>query len=123
MISLCESWAEHIGLTFANQTYGVNTSSVNFLQRLETTRNEEPDHIPIGFYHDLMDNIPDSVPACDENGGGCGMITDAASGFTNSQMFSKLTSATLSPLFFKTFLLQGTSITTQTQVNNLFNSY
>ena len=124
LISLVESWAEHIGLSYSHRTYETATSYyITVIERLERTRNESPNHIPIGFYHDLIDNVPDIVNACDVQGGGCGPINDQASGFTNSQMFGLLTSGTKSPLNFKDKLIQGASPATQTQVNNLFNSY
>lgn len=118
IISLCESWAEHIGMTYEARKYGGNT-----LQELEETRNESANHIPIGVYLDLIDNINDVVPACDRLGGGCGVINDAASSFTNAQMFSVLDGATTSPAIFRSRLTAGSTPTVVTQVNNLFSSY
>ena len=118
IISLCESWAEHIGMTYEARKY-----DVNLLNRLERTRNESPNHIPIGVYHDLIDNINDVGQACDREGGGCGVINDAASSFTNAQMFSVLDGATTSPTVFRNRLSAASTPIVVTQVNNLFSSY
>jgi len=59
-VALCESWAEHIGRTIAHETYGSNISSLtysNYNNWLEHQRNEITNHIPIGYYHDLIDGI------------------------------------------------------------------
>lgn len=122
IISLCESWAEHIGMTYEARTYGGA-----ILNDLERTRNESLDHIPIGVYYDLIDNVNDPNLACDrpENGvsGACGLINDAASGFTNSQMFNILDGNTRSPVTFRNRLITGSPPALITAVNNLFNSY
>jgi len=112
LIAIVESWAEHVGLTYAHRTYGAAASTLptsTLLEILEHTRNESPNHEPIGFYHDLVDNFPDAFDACDQEGGGCGPIDDQASGFTQAQMFGLLDAATTSPMIFRDRLIQGTS--------------
>jgi hypothetical protein len=130
-IALCESWAEHIGKTFADKTYGANvsfTTYLNYIYWLEHQRNEETNHIPIGFYHDLIDGINTSETAGDGYWGQTnqGTINDNVSGLTNAQLFSLLNSNITTPLDFKNALNNSSFIngsnTTQ-KVNNLFNSY
>ncbi len=124
LISLVESWADHIGTTYADRTYGGSTSiGETYLARLETSRNESANHIPIGFYHDLFDTAADTQQACNVIDGGCGPINDMASGFTNAQMFALMDASTISPIGFRDRLIQGSSTTTQIQVGALFNSY
>ena len=94
---------------------------------LEEVRNDSPNHIPIGLYHDLIDAIPDINNAFDWDGGGNGMIVDQAAGFNNDILFSLLQPNVNSPLDFITILLGSnwvnTTGNTQQDVQNLFNSY
>lgn len=127
LIALVESWAEHIGTTYTARTYPSlpNTAQYgSWMTYLERTRNETTSHIPVGFYNDLIDtSIDGSTTACDQQTGACGLISDAVSGFTNAQFFGLLDATTLSPLIFKDKLILGAPTSTQTLVNNLFNSY
>lgn len=130
LIALVESWAEHIGTTYVDKTYGTGSNTAPRLQEtwikyLEETRNESVNHIPVGFYHDLIDaNIDGATPACEQIGdSSCGLISDAVSGFSNSQMFGLLDKTIKTPLNFKDKLIQGAPSALQTQVNDLFNSY
>ena len=134
-IALCESWAEHIEMTFADKTYGANTwfNSSNslyhtYIQWLENQRNEKTDHIPIGFYHDLIDGINTSETAGDGYWGNqnTGTIDDNVSGLTNAQLFSLLDNTVTSPAAFVNKLNNSGFITganTIVDVNDLFNSY
>ncbi len=130
-IALCESWAEHIGRTFADKTYGANvsiSSYLTYIKWLEHQRNEVTDHIPIGFYHDLIDGININEIAGDGYWGQTnpGTIIDNISGLTNAQLFSLLNSNISSLLDFKNALNNSGYITgsnTTQKVNNLFNSY
>ena len=134
-IALCESWAEHIGRTFTDKTYGANTwfNSSNslchtYIQWLENQRNEEINHIPIGFYHDLIDGINTSETAGDGYWGNqnTGMIDDNISGLTNAQLFSLLDNTVTSPAAFVNKLNNSSFISganTIVDVNDLFNSY
>jgi hypothetical protein len=130
-IALCESWAEHIGKTFADKTYGANvsfTAYLNYIYWLEHQRNEETNHIPIGFYHDLIDGINTSETAGDGYWGNNNpeTINDDISGLTNQQLFSLLNSNITSPTAFTNALISSGYLTgnnTPQKVNNLFNSY
>ncbi len=132
-IALCESWAEHIGMTFADKTYGNNawfhSSAINgYSQLLEEIRNEETNHIPIGFYHDLIDGINTSETAGDGFWGtnNPGTIDDNVSGLTNAQLFSLFDNTVTSPAIFVNKLNNSGFITgsnTVVDVNDLFNSY
>ena len=120
LISIVESWAHHLGFTYADRTYeGIRVSGriFSWLGLLERDINEEPNHIPEGLYHDLVDNTNDGDP--DE-------ITDNVSGFTNQQLFSCMTSDVRSIEAFRTCLINnhlagsGNSLT---QLDELFDSY
>lgn len=124
IISLCESWAEHIALTYTDRTYG-SYGIMDYLIKLEETRNETTDHIPIGFYHDLFDYVPDVVDACDSETYICGPINDQVNGFTNAQMFGLLDNSIKSPAAFKDGIKDGFGLTVMEKgkVENLFISY
>jgi len=130
-IAVCESWAEHIGMTYAHRRYGSNNSIPNNWEiLLERTRNDSPNHIPIGLHHDLFDNtnVRDTT-ACDIEGpiiNQCTGVVDNVSGFTISQMFSSLTSDITTPEQYRQRLINlhlGSTSNTVQQVNELFNSY
>jgi hypothetical protein len=122
IISICESWGEHIGLSYADRTYGGN-GIINYADRLERRRNESLNHIPIGLYNDLIDNSPDILSACDADGNSCGVINDQVSGLTNAILFNLLDGATTSPQIFINRLNSGSSPTLQNQINTLFADY
>jgi hypothetical protein len=127
IISLSESWAEHIGLTFSNMNYGLSNSVLgNYQTILEGVRNESLNHIPIGFYNDLIDVAPGEGLACDFGPAptpACGVITDAVGGFTNAQMFGVFNGSIDSPLKFRNSLIIGATPATTAAVNALFLSY
>ena len=97
IISICESWAEHIGNTYAHRIYGIDhsneiaTNTYNII--LERTRNATQNHVPIGLHHDLIDdeNILDAF-VCDRRTVICGTVIDNVRDFTIAQLFSVLTS-------------------------------
>lgn len=119
-IAICESWAEHIGLTYAHKQY----PDKNFDDRLEETRNATLHHIPIGLYHDLSDTHLDDVQACDDNfPPDCGVIDDQISGFTYATQFGKFSSSVTSPEEFITKMKAGQTASTASKIDLLFNSY
>jgi len=126
-IALCESWAEHIGRTFVHQMYTTQNfaGSENFyLERLEESRNWALNHVPIGLYHDLTDNEPDNLDACDRGPStACGSIFDFVSEFNNELLFRQLDETTKSPQDLRSKLLNGAPPLLQTNINNLFDSY
>ncbi|MBK6574108.1 MAG: hypothetical protein IPO72_09145 [Saprospiraceae bacterium] len=129
IISISESWAEHIGLSYTHKTYaGFPNNSYygnDWNQSEEKTRNEESNHIPIGLYNDFMDGL-DEEWANNYYSGGSGTILDWVKGFTNSQMFNLLGVSTTSPTIFKDKFIQvhanGNPFLIN-QINGLFNSY
>jgi hypothetical protein len=128
IISVCESWAEHIGLTYADRTYGTSNSLFShssFSERQEQVRNESLNHIPVGLYNDLTDNTPDSVESCDEDSFDCccALINDQASGHSNSALFNLLDGATTTPQIFINRLNSTVSPQEQSRINNLFGGY
>ncbi|MBX2928363.1 MAG: hypothetical protein KF852_11050 [Saprospiraceae bacterium] len=124
VIAVCESWAEHIGMTFTHRIYGVqNSVPDDWLLNLERTRNDDLNHVPIGLYHDLIDDTPDIVEACDRDPFVCGPINDQVSGFTNGQLFSLLNDDIFSPAAYRNRLLQISNPATHSAINNLFDSY
>ena len=130
-ISISESWAGHIGHTYADRTYGTTTSigtvalPVTWVTILERTRNESPNHIPVGLYHDLVDSGQEPF-SFNQDGSGFTIVADNVSGFTNAQMFSCLTMATQTVEDFEFCLISNHLASTTNsvaQVNALFNSY
>jgi len=127
-IAVCESWAEHIGMTYAHRRYPVFNSILlgTWETRLEETTNDSPNHVPIGLHHDLIDS--GSEPESEDIRGDAppSTVNDQVSGFTINQMFSALTSEITTPDEYRIRLINlhlgSTSNTTQ-QVNDLFNSY
>lgn len=126
-IAVCESWAEYLGHNYNHRRYMARNSVVGTWEsQVEETRNDSPNHIPIGLYHDLVDNSGPEALANDNDGGGFGPILDNVNGFTNAQLFSILTSDIEEVDNYRTALINGplpvTGNTVQ-QVNDLFNSY
>lgn len=131
LIALCESWAEHIGESYTHDRYGAANSgggpTDTWQTELEETRNNTPNHVPIGLYHDLIDDVPDVNPACEDNDGtSCGPIVDNVSGFSNGEMFSLLTpfidNVDLFRLSVENNLLPGSG-NTLADLDALFDSY
>ncbi len=128
-IALCESWAEHIGMSFTHKTYPLksNTSIGNYtyLEKLEKTWNETSNHIPIGLYHDLIDSGVEPQSA-NEYSSGTTTVIDNVSGFSNQQMFNCLNVNTTNVNIFKQVLINNylnSTSNTNSEVNDLFNSY
>ncbi len=131
-IALCESWAEHIGRSFAHKTYpnsGVTSiGTLTYLQWLEKQRNEETNHIPTGLYFDLIDgiNLNETAYDYDKLDGASGTIIDGVSGITNQMLFNCLNANVSSINDFRTQLINtqlSNTSNTQTNVIALFNSY
>lgn len=131
LISLVESWGEHVAKTYAHKKYNDKVSIIahdNYLKFLEKQRNETTDHIPIGYFNDLVDEIDPFEEGCDGKWAiqPCGNINDQVSGFTNAQMFSLLDGSVDSPDDFTTKLISiflSQTQNTPQQVNDLFESY
>jgi len=127
-IALCESWAEHIGLTFANKTYPTDPlTSINgtYIDRLERTWNESTNHIPIGLYHDLIDGGTEPI-SWNADWSASTTVNDNVSGFTNQMLFNCLNANVSSINDFRTQLINtqlSNTSNTQTNVIALFNSY
>ncbi len=126
-IAIVESWAEHIGHVFTDMKYGTmnNINANTYLARLEETRNDAPMHIPIGIYHDMFDTGIEPT-SFDNRGGGSGVVLDAVSGITNSQIFNLFDASVTSPLILRdrinTSVIPG-STNTEASINSLFASY
>jgi len=130
-IALCESWADHIGNTYAHRSYPTTSFGGTFQALLESSWNESQDHIPIGLYNDLSD-IGETligigtISACNEDGSGCTLIDDQVSGFTIRQMYTCLTLDITNPEQFRQRLILNhlaSTSNTEAQVNTLFNEY
>ena len=128
IIAVAESWAEHIGLTFADKTYPTNSvTSITrtYIEELERTWNEVPNHIPIGLYHDLIDGGTEPT-SWNADRSASTTVNDNVSGFTNQQIFSCLNANTTSINNFQTQLINtqlANTTNTPTNVNLLFGSY
>jgi len=56
-------------MTYTNRSYPPNSNDIpngSYLTTLEETKNETLNHVPVGFYHDLIDNANDMFDACDQ---------------------------------------------------------
>ncbi len=114
-IALCESWAEHIGRTFTDKTYGLNNTIgiagiSSYEEWLEKQRNESDNHhIPIGYYHDLIDGVDLTEVANDfsDLSDSDEIIVDGISGITNQQMFSLLNPNITSIIDFNNALISS----------------
>jgi hypothetical protein len=128
IIAVAESWAEHIGLTFADMTYPtdpVTSISGTYINKLERTWNEVPNHISIGLYHDLIDSGTEPISWNDDNSAST-TVNDNVSGFSNHMIFNCLDANTTSISNFQTQLINTQLSNTSNaliDVNQLFNSY
>ena len=101
-IALVEGWAEHIAGTFAGHQYGIPNnaflSSTDWNKYIEEVWNEDPGHIPIGLYNDLIDpSVVGTEAVVNRSGGGSANIEDKVEGFTNAHIYSLLGSSNKSP--------------------------
>ena len=128
LIALCESWAEYIGgHVYVDRTYGEVNSifEPTWEDRLEKTWNESTNHIPVGLYHDLVDDGIEPL-SCNQRGSGCTNVTDQVIGFSNAQMYSCLIPTTFTVEQFQSLLINNylsSTGNTADHVNDLFNSY
>ncbi len=137
IISVCESWAYHLGYSYAHRTYGGDNSAYlygfpSWGKLLEHTWNEVQDHIPIGLYNDLSDNgepiywYSPHATARNLFDNGKTIIDDNVSGFTNAQMFDCMDDFTLGISDFKSRLRKKYLSKTNNDINDynaLFSSY
>jgi len=130
--TIAESWAEHVGQTFADRNYGLNSTSVfrqgntytnnliiagsshiNYLEDFSPFRTYDPFHwIPDGLYYDLMDARNEPAP-----------VIDNVQGYTNLQFFTALESDVKSIPAFRQRLLQQNGNNQATEVTQLFAQY
>jgi len=115
-------------MTFADKTYPLplqQSIGVLYIDRLERTWNEVPNHIPIGLYHDLIDGGTEP-PSWNADWSASTTVNDNVSGFTNQMMFNCMNANVSSINDFRTQLINtqlSNTSNTQTNVNALFNSY
>ena len=144
-IAICESWADHIGLSFSHSRYNNATiasdfpifGNVTYEKRLERTRNAKRSHIPVGLYLDLIDPTGIEI-AEDETGTTCtsgelalgtgasATILDNVSGFTNSMIFNVLDANVANPSDLNAAIITGPLPLTSNSaldVSNLFSQY
>ena len=130
-IAVVESWAEFLGKRMTHDIYGSqNSIPENWLADIEATKNEDPDHIPIGLYHDLSDSSNskdfDAVsPPCDEDAPtNCSIVDDNVMGISISNMFIRLDGSTTTPrIFIDRIKLEAPTGNSQQAIENLFLSY
>lgn len=130
-IAVVESWAEFIGMRMTHDTYGgQNSIPFDWLIRLERTKNEDPNHIPIGLYHDLsdsenMDDLNSAFPPCDQDEQTvCSVVDDFVTGINIGHMFIRLDGTTTTPRqFIDKVKLQIPTGNSQQAIENLFLSY
>ncbi|MDQ6608913.1 MAG: hypothetical protein M3Y85_03730 [Bacteroidota bacterium] len=137
-ISLAESWAEHVGQTFTDRMYGLNStlvfrqglayanndfipgsSHINYLEDFSPFRTNDPFRwIPDGLYYDLIDNRNDaaSIPLRVD-------IDDEVFGYTNQQLFNALDADVTSLIQYRIRFLNENGNNQAFEVTQLFNRY
>ncbi len=120
-VQICESWAEHLGETYAHRQFGTNNSVGGTLDNWETQLESivmRAGHVPVGLHHDLWDN--NSVGT--ENTA----ITDQVRNFTILMMFNSLNNNVTSIPEYQNFLNTnhlGSTPNSIVDYNQLFQSY
>ena len=134
IVSLAESWAEHVGQTFVDRAYGNNSTSfvgqrtttynnnwpvpglsshLNYLENFDPNNLNDPFRwIPDGIYYDLLDARNEAFP-----------VIDNVVGYTNQQFFAVLQPDVKSVSAFRERLLSQNGNNQAVEVNQLFNSY
>lgn len=138
-IAVCESWAEHIGDTYTDQTFVLDHSNggaspaliaanrwANILERDRLDFN----HVPVSVYQDLIDDNSAPIAGSTENiligaSGSDGTLAGGGvTGFTNAIIFSHLTATTTTPIILRENLKSTLpSGTTGIAVDALFLDY
>lgn len=127
-VSLSESWADFLGMTYAHRQYPSNSYHTygTWLDKLEHTWNEKTNHIPIGLLHDLIDGRGLEQPSRNLDFSGWATINDQVEGFTIQQLYQALQPQILNMQNYKQELenssLPSTS-NTQAQFDDLFSQY
>jgi hypothetical protein len=137
IIALGESWAEHIGQTFADIRYGTN-SSAGYAHGIEYLNNfpvqltsshlnlledyspfrlyDNTRWIPYGLYYDLIDNRNDFNFIRVR-------IHDQVLGYTNLQMFDALDNDIYDPISYRLRLLSENNNNQSINLTTIFNEY
>lgn len=129
LIALCESWGDHVGMSFNHRTYMASASLTpagqTWERELEETWNEWADHIPIGLFHDLIDDGTEPLSTNQQEAGST-TVVDNVSGFENGQFNVCLglhnSSIAELQLCLLTFFIDDTG-NMQQDVEDLFDSY
>lgn len=132
-VELVEGWAEHIGKTYTDRYYGLSHSNdgigiigsqinrhVIQLERIGFwfIRNG---HIPIGIYHDLIDDNFNPIPSSVENNA---VTNDSIMGFENMVFFQLWSQNLSSPAQLREELKSNLPPSvTESQIDNLFSDY
>ena len=134
-VQIAEGWAEHIGVTYTDQKYGLmhsNTTNPAKINRFRWINLLERDlfdsgHVPVAIFHDLIDNNSSPIAGSEEN---WNVLNDGDSngggvrGYNNATIFSQLTSSVKEPVSLrenlKTILPLGV---TTNDIDALFQDY
>lgn len=142
-IQVAESWADHMARVMLIRTFPLHQSRNSgffgdWVEELESIRNESFEHIPIGLYNDLIDPVNNREFVYDENQlrvnpGGIIFINDAGfdelvdlvpGGYTNSFFAQVLDESITSPEDFKNICIQDLPAgVSEASVNTLFDQY
>lgn len=131
LISVAESWAEYLAMSYTHRVYGATNSyrfGNSWEDGLELIRNENLNHIPVGLPYDLLDPVGNENRAEDEHDrlNSFGPITDQVVGFTNQQMFQSLNNSVRSPDQFRQWLNAHYTVNSGnavSDVDDLFQDY
>lgn len=129
IVDLAEAWAYHVGWFFADKNYPNPNRSVRWSFKLESTRNRELQHMPVGVFYDLIDKFPNGneYDTSDLNPYTCCFtVNDKVQGFNCGQMFNLLGGNTKSTNnFYQQFKSHfgNNNLVLLQSLDDLFNSY
>jgi len=126
-VSIVDSWAEFIGMTYAHRTYGneSNFRPETWEGNLEKFLNVKEGYSPVGLHHDLVDPT-NFEEACNSLDNKCAIFSDNVTTITIADLFSLLDVGIKSVEDYEQSIianLLGSTSNTQQDVELLFNEY
>ena len=126
-VSIVDSWAEFIGMTYAHRTYGneTNFEFETWEEKLEEFLNVKEGYSLVGLHHDLID-ATSFEEACNTLDNKCAIFSDNITGITIADLFSLLDVGIKSVEDYEQSIitnLLGNTSNTQQDMEQLFNEY
>ena len=110
-MQICESWAEHVGDTYADRTYGLNHSNTNSINPITIAERRwlnlleidqfDAGHVPVALHLDLIDDNSNPIFGSVENGNVRDTLGAAVSGYSNQTLFSILDNSITNPIQYR----------------------